>query len=73
MPKFVMNDGRGFTDYRSDSIAQEELRKQSGAQTQSQYRQYLQKNALKIMEDAKKCSPKALNPQMSAPQPPYKQ
>lgn len=60
--KFAMNDSRPFTDYRSNCIIIGELEKKSGAQTAYDLRQYLQKNAEKVMYQSRNCNYKKVCP-----------
>ena len=45
--KFVLSDGRAFTDYRPNCLMNKESAK---AMSPLEHRLYLQKNAVKIME-----------------------
>lgn len=42
------SDGRAFTSYLSSGQREEALRRQAGATTETEYRQYLQRNAAKV-------------------------
>lgn len=46
MAKFVLEDGRAFTDYRPNCIMNEQMQK---GMDSHEYRMYLQKNAKSIM------------------------
>ncbi len=51
--KNVMSSGR-MTDYRANCTLNEELKAMSGAISSSEYRNYLQKNACKVMDVMRK-------------------
>ena len=45
----LMADGRNYSSWQPDSLVNERIQKQEGIQNNWQYRQYLQKNGLQIM------------------------
>jgi hypothetical protein len=56
MPKFVMSDARAFTDYNPSCDLNNAIQKKYKITNSHAYRNFLQKNAEKIMEDNAKCS-----------------
>ncbi len=58
MPKFVMSDGREFTDYNASCILNNMLQKKYNLNNSHQFRQFLQQNAEKVMQDLAQCEPK---------------
>ena len=62
MPKFVMSDGRRFTDYQSSCDLNRSIQKQNGLSNSHEYRFFLQQNANKIIDDIrKKCDVTCVN------------
>lgn len=55
--KFAMQDGRAFTSWEPVCSVESRIRTESGSKNSHEYRQYLQKNAKKLMENNgdKKC------------------
>lgn len=49
--KFAMNDGRAFTDYRSNCILNEQLQKKSNTESSQDFRKYLQKNSTSMIKN----------------------
>ena len=45
----IMADGRNYASWQPDAAVNERIQKQEGIQSNWQYRQYLQKNGLQIM------------------------
>jgi hypothetical protein len=45
-----MNDGRNYSSWQPDALVNEIIQNQEGIKTNWNYRQYLQRNALKIMQ-----------------------
>ena len=45
----IMNDGRTYSSWQPDAVVNERIQKQEGIQSNWQYRQYLQKNGIQIM------------------------
>jgi hypothetical protein len=60
--KFVMNDSRPFTDYRSNCLLVGNLENQSGAKSAYEFRRYLQNNADKIIDQSRNCNYKTVCP-----------
>lgn len=59
MPKYIMSDGRAFTDYNQSCVLNDMLANKYNVKNSShQYRYYLQKNAQQIMRDLANCEPK---------------
>ena len=54
MPRYTLNDGRTFTNYQTDSDTNDSIQKKYNIGNSSDYRYFLQHNALKLMEDARK-------------------
>jgi len=50
MPKFVMSDGREFTDYSPSCTLNGNLQKQYSVNDTHKYRQFLQHNAQTVMK-----------------------
>jgi hypothetical protein len=46
----IMTDGRNYASWQPDAVINQRIQKQEGIHTNWQYRQYLQKNGLHIME-----------------------
>jgi len=46
----IMNDGRNYSSWQPDALVNERIQNQEGIKTNWNYRQYLQQNALKIMQ-----------------------
>ena len=46
----LMSDGRLWSQWQPDAVVNERIQRQEGIQTNWQYRQYLQKNGLKIIQ-----------------------
>ena len=55
MPKFVMSDGREFTDFQPSCTLNEMMQKKYNVNNSHEYRYYLQKNAEKVMKDLADC------------------
>ena len=51
MPKFVMSDGRAFTDYSPACALNEQLQTKFNVKNSHEYRNYLQKNGEAIMKE----------------------
>ena len=45
----IMSDGRSYSSWQPDAVVNERIQKQEGIQSNWQYRQYLQKNGLQII------------------------
>ena len=45
----TMKDGRNFSSWQPDAVINERIQKQEGIQSNWQYRQFLQKNGMQIM------------------------
>lgn len=45
----IMKDGRNFSSWQPDAVINERIQKQEGIQSNWQYRQFLQKNGMQIM------------------------
>jgi hypothetical protein len=54
MPKFVMSDARVFTDYNPNCELNNTIQNKYKIMNSHQYREFLQKNADKIMSDNSK-------------------
>ena len=54
MPKFAMSDARTFTDYNPNCELNRIIQKKYNVTDANEYRVFLQKNALKIMEESSK-------------------
>jgi hypothetical protein len=52
MPRFVMSDARIFTDYNPNSDLNNIIQKKYNIKDANEYRSFLQKNAVKIMQDS---------------------
>ena len=46
----IMNDGRNYSSWQPDALVNERIQNQEGIKTNWNYRQYLQRNALKIIQ-----------------------
>lgn len=46
----IMNDGRNYSSWQPDALVNERIKNQEGIKSNWNYRQYLQNNALKIMQ-----------------------
>ena len=49
----IMNDGRFYTNYQTDVLTNEEIRKKNNLKNNEQYRSYLVNNATKLIEQNK--------------------
>jgi hypothetical protein len=58
MPKFIMSDGREFTDYQPSCALNQALQQKYNVKDVHQYRYYLQKNAEQVMKDLADCDTK---------------
>jgi hypothetical protein len=58
MPKYVMNDGREFTDYNASCILNNLIQTKYKITSSHNYREFLQKNSEKVMKDLADCNPK---------------
>lgn len=60
MPKFVMSDGRQFTDYNPACSLNDAIQKQNNIKNSHEYRRFLQTNAERLIKDIpqtlEKCS-----------------
>lgn len=54
MVYFQSADGRAFTDYRSPCIRNNELKKKYNLKNEHEYRQFIQKNGLKLIQEEQK-------------------
>lgn len=57
MPKFVMSDGRAFTDFRPSCSLHRMLQDKYQVEDSHKFRYYLQKNAEQVMKDLAQCNP----------------
>ena len=46
----IMNDGRNYASWQPDAVINQRIQRQEGINNNWNYRQYLQKNGLKIMQ-----------------------
>jgi len=58
MPKYIMSDGRAFTDYNPSCSLNNNLQKKYNVKDSHEFRQYLQHNAEQVMKDLANCDPK---------------
>jgi hypothetical protein len=58
MPKFVMSDGREFTDFQPSCTLNEMIQNKYNIKNSHEYRYFLQKNAEKVMKDLADCDTK---------------
>ena len=58
MPKYVMSDGREFTDYNASCYLNNTIQQKYNVKSTLDYRQFLQKNASKVMKDLADCDTK---------------
>lgn len=60
----IMNDGRNYSSWQPDALVNERIQNQEGITTNWNYRQYLQNNALKIMQynNSEACYDSGLDP-----------
>lgn len=58
MPKYVMNDGREFTDYNASCILNNMIQKKYKLSNSHDYREFLQKNSQKVMKALADCDMK---------------
>jgi len=56
MPKFVMSDGRMFTDYQPSCDLNNYIQNKYQIKNSHEYRIFLQKNAEQIMKDMTQCN-----------------
>lgn len=57
MPKYVMSDGRNFTDYNASCVLNQAMQKKYNTTNSHDYRFFLQQNADKVMLDMADCKP----------------
>lgn len=55
MPKYVMSDGREFTDYKSSCTLNNFIQQKYGLTNSHDYRYFLQTNGNQIMKDLAQC------------------
>lgn len=60
----IMNDGRNYASWQPDALVNQQIQKQEKINNNWNYRQYLQKNGLKIMQynNAEACYDLGLDP-----------
>lgn len=58
MPKYVMNDGREFTDYNASCVLNNLIQTKYKISNSHEYREFLQKNSSQVMKDLADCTPK---------------
>lgn len=51
---YVMQDGRAFTNYKPSSELDSELKEKHGLKTDAEFKDFLNKNAEKLIEENKK-------------------
>lgn len=57
MPKYIMSDGRAFTDYQPNCVINDYLQKKYEIDDPHQYRHFLQKNSEQVKKELLSCSP----------------
>jgi hypothetical protein len=55
MPKFVLEDGRAFTDYNPNCEINNAIQKKYKVTDSHEYRAFLQNNAEKLMKELSSC------------------
>lgn len=55
MPKYVMSDGREFTDYNAACLLNEMIQRKYNITNSHQYRQFLQQNADDVKKSLAEC------------------
>jgi len=60
----IMNDGRNYASWQPDAVVNQRIQRQEGINNNWSYRQYLQKNGLKVMQynSAEACYDLGLDP-----------
>jgi len=60
----IMSDGRNYASWQPDAVINQRIQKQEGINNNWSYRQYLQKNGLKVMQynNAEACYDLGLDP-----------
>ena len=58
MPKYVMNDGREFTDYSASCILNNLIQVKYKLNNSHDYKNFLQKNSDQVMKDLADCTSK---------------
>jgi hypothetical protein len=58
MPKYVMSDGREFTDYNPACVLNEMIQQKYKITNSHQYREFLQKNAEEVRKALADCDTK---------------
>lgn len=58
MPKYVMSDGREFTDYTPSCALNQMLQRKYKVEDAHKYRYFLQQNAERVMKDLADCDTK---------------
>jgi len=55
MPKYIMSDGREFTDYASSCILNNIIQTKYNITNSYDYKHFLQKNSEQIMKELREC------------------